>query len=152
MYVIVGSTFHSLNYHAVFSTKDRRPLIDKKWQGELHKYMAGTIVGLNGMPLCVGGVSDHVHLLFGLRATHCLADVIREIKKASSTWAHDVMKIEEFGWQEGYAAFSVSPTGRKSVSRYIEGQHVHHQRRSFRDELKRLLILAEIEFEDRYLD
>jgi len=148
----VGSTFLSLNYHAVFSTKDRRPLIDKEWQGELHKYMAGTIVGLNGTPLSIGGVADHVHLLFGLRATHCMADVIRDVKKASSTWMRDVMRIPIFAWQEGYAAFSVSPTGRKAVSRYIEGQEAHHRQRSFRDELKRLLILAEIEFEERYLD
>ena len=148
----MGSTFLSLNYHAVFSTKDRRPFIDAEWQSRLHEYMAGTIVGLQGVPQCIGGVSDHVHLLFGLKATHCLADVMRDIKKASSVWVHDVIKIPEFSWQEGYAAFTVSPTARDSVNGYIENQESHHRRKTFREELKELLILAEIEFEERFLD
>ena len=40
----------------------------------------------NGIAESVGGVSDHVHILVGLRATHCLADVLRELKSVSSGW------------------------------------------------------------------
>jgi hypothetical protein len=52
----------------------------------------------------VGGVADHVHLLVGLKATHCLADVLRELKKSSSVWVHEQIRVDEFAWQEGYAA------------------------------------------------
>ncbi len=148
----MGSTFVSLTYHAVFSTKDRQLSINKEWQARLHEYMAGTIFGLQGVPHNIGGVADHVHLLFGLKATHCLADVMRDIKKSSSAWIHDVLKVPDFAWQEGYAAFSVSPTARRSVSGYIGRQESHHRRLSFRDELKRLLMRAEIAFEERFLD
>jgi hypothetical protein len=71
----------------VCSTKDRRPLIRPAWRQRFHEYLGGTVRGLEGVPLQVGGVEDHVHLLFGLKTTHCLADFARELKKASSVWA-----------------------------------------------------------------
>src|SRR5262245_25418690 len=83
----MGSTFLSLHYHIVFSTKERRPLIKPMWRPRLHEYLGGAIRGLGGIPEIVGGVEDHVHLLAGLRATHRLADFMQELKKASSIWA-----------------------------------------------------------------
>src|ERR1700684_1347306 len=105
----MGSTFLSLHYHIVFSTKERRPLVRAEWRPRLHEYLGGTVRGLDGIAESVGGVEDHVHLLVGLRATHCLADFLRELKKASSAWIlknHDT----QFEWQDGYAAFTVSAT------------------------------------------
>jgi len=94
------STYLSLHYHLVFGTKDRMPLIEAAWRLRLHEYLCGTIRGLDGFPQEVGGVADHVHLLVGLKATHCLADVMRELKKASSAWVHDELGSLGFAWQE----------------------------------------------------
>ena len=80
----MSSTYLSLHYHVVFSTKGREPWIDSSWRDRLHEYLGGTIRGLGGVPESVGRVADHVHLLVGLKATHCLADFVRELKKASS--------------------------------------------------------------------
>jgi putative transposase len=85
----MGSTFLSLHYHIVFSTKERRPLLRDSWHTKMHEYLGGTARGLGGIPESVGGVADHVHLLVGLRATHCLADFIQELKKGSSVWAKE---------------------------------------------------------------
>jgi len=90
------STYLSLHYHLVFGTKDRRPLIRPEWQSRLHDYLGGTIRGLGGFPQAIGGIADHVYLLFGLKATHCLADVMRELKKASSVWVHDEIGDPQF--------------------------------------------------------
>lgn len=76
----MASTYLSLHYHMVFATKNREGVIAPQWRSRLHEYLAGTISGLGGFPQGVGGVSDHVHLLVGLKATHCLADVVRELK------------------------------------------------------------------------
>lgn len=146
------STYLSLHYHLVFSTKHRAPLIRDEWCERLHGYLGGTVDGLGGYPQQIGGVADHVHLLVGLKATHTLADFLRELKKASSTWVHDQIGSREFAWQEGYSAFTVSPTARESVKRYIANQAEHHRRIGFRDELMRLLQQAEIEYDPRYLD
>ena len=146
------STYLSLHYHLVFSTKDRQPLIEASWRSRLHEYLGGTIRGLGGFPQGTGGIADHVHLLVGLKATHCLADVMRELKKASSIWAHDELGVADFAWQEGYAAFTVSSTARDGVKRYIANQEQHHRKKSFREELVELLAKAEIEYDPRFLD
>ena len=80
------STHLSLHYHIVFGTKNHEPIIQPLWRGKLHAYLGGIIRTANGIAESVGGVSDHVHLLIGLRATHCLADVLRELKSVSSGW------------------------------------------------------------------
>jgi len=146
------STFLSLHYHIVFSTKSRAPYIKEAWRERLHEYLGGTVAGLGGFPQKTGGVADHVHLLVGLKATHCLADFMRELKKASSVWVHDVIGAPDFGWQEGYAGFTVSPTARDPVKEYIARQSEHHRIKPFRDELIEMLRRAEIEFDERFLD
>ena len=146
------STYLSLHYHLVFSTKNRAPLIAEPWMPRLHEYLGGTVRGLGGTSQGVGGVSEHVHLLVGLKATHCLADFLRELKKASSVWVHEEIHEAHFGWQDGYAAFTVGATSRDGVKRYIANQAEHHRVKPFREELRELLEKAEIEFEERYLD
>jgi hypothetical protein len=66
-----------------------------------------------------GGVSDHVHLRVGLRATHCLSDVVRELKSVSSRWVHETPGFGRFAWQEGYGAFPASQPQRVTLRRYI---------------------------------
>jgi Transposase IS200 like len=80
----MSSTYLSLHYHLVFSTKNREPFIAPDWRARPHEYLGGTVAGLGGFPQGTGGVDDHVHLLVGLKATHALADFMRELKKASS--------------------------------------------------------------------
>ena len=67
----------------------------------------------------------------------------------------DVLRKENFDrrftWQEGYAAFTVSPTATDSVRRYIATQEAHHRKYSFVDELRELLNAAGIEFDEKYL-
>jgi REP element-mobilizing transposase RayT len=146
------STYLSLHYHLVFSTKDRVPSIAAAILPRLHEYLGGTVRGLGGVSQGIGGVADHVHLLVGLKATHCLADFMRELKKASSVWMHDEIGALKFAWQEGYAAFTVSATARAAVQRYIANQAAHHRRRTFREELVELLRRAEVAYDEKYLD
>ena len=146
------STYLSLHYHLVFSTKNRLPFIEVAWRSRLYEYMGGTIRGLGGFPQGIGGVADHVHLLIGLKATHCLADVLRDIKKAASVWVHDEIRVRDFAWQEGYAAFTVSATARDAVKHYIANQEEHHRTKSFREELIGMLEKAGIEYDPKYLD
>jgi putative transposase len=146
------STFTSLDYHLVFSTKDRRPSIETNWRAKLHEYLGGTVNGLGGTAKGVGGTADHVHLPVGLRPTHTLSDFMRELKKATSVWVDEEIKVRSFAWQEGYGAFSVSPTARSKVRAYIANQEEHHRTKSFREEFVEFLQQAEILFEDKYLD
>jgi REP element-mobilizing transposase RayT len=148
----MASTYLSLHYHLVFATKYREATIAPEWRSRLHEYLGGTISGLGGFSQGVGGVTDHVHLLVGLKATHCLADVLREVKKASSKWVHEQIGLQTFVWQEGYAAFTVSAPARPAVQQYIANQEEHHRARSSRDELLDMLPKAGIEYDHQYFE
>ncbi|MDA8429783.1 MAG: IS200/IS605 family transposase [Geobacteraceae bacterium] len=145
------STHLSLHYHVVFSTKERHPLIDQAWRVRLHAYLGGVIRDLGGVPECVGGIADHVHLLIGLKATHRLCDVIREVKVSSSKWVHEAIGLREFAWQDGYGAFTVSENRREAIQLYIQNQEAHHQARRFQDEYLAFLRQAGVEFDERYV-
>jgi len=146
----MGSTYYSLHYHWICSTKERRRFIKPDWRGRLHEYFGGTVRGLDGIALKVGGVEDHVHALIGLKPVHCIADFTRELKKATSVWAaanHD----PEFQWQEGYSIFTVSASLMEKVSRYIERQEEHHRKLTFEEELRQLLEKHGVRYDPKYL-
>jgi hypothetical protein len=112
--------------------------------------MGGVIRGLGAVAEIVGGAEDHVHLLAGFKTTDAPADMVRELKKASSGWIaqrHDSL----FAWQEGYSIFSISWTHKTSVYRYIEQQEAHHRKNSFLDELRRLLNRNGVKYDPAYL-
>jgi REP element-mobilizing transposase RayT len=145
------STYTSLQYHLIFGTKHRQQMIHPKWRRRMHQYLGGTVRGLEGMPLKINGVSDHVQLLVGLKPTHRLCDFIRELKRSSSGWIHEEIGLKPFAWQEGYAAFSVGCRQRSRIAAYIENQEEHHRSQSFREELIGMLDEAEITFDPKYL-
>jgi putative transposase len=145
------STHLSLHYHVVFSTKDRTRIIRPEWIDRLHGYVGGILADLKGVAETVGGVDDHIHVLIGLRATHCLADVVRELKAGSSRWVHSEIGDQLFAWQEGYDAFTVSPTHREAVQHYIARQAEHHLKRSYQEEYLEFLRLGGVEYDERYL-
>jgi REP element-mobilizing transposase RayT len=147
----MSSTHLSLNYHIVFSTKNREPWIGASWREELHRYVGGCVRELDGVPLSVGGIADHAHLLVGLRATHSLARVVQDVKRASSQWVHKARHRAGFAWQEGYGAFTVSPCRIDGVRTYISTQAEHHRTKTFTEEYLELLRESKIEFDERYL-
>ena len=122
-------THLSLHYHIIFSTKERHASISDDWRNRLHAFIGGCIKTLGGVPEAVGGTRDHVHILIGLRATHRLADVVKEIKVASSKWIHEELNQKLFGWQNGYAAFTVSVLQIENVKNYILNQEMHHRKK-----------------------
>jgi putative transposase len=146
------STYTNLLYHIVFSTKDRIPLITDNLQEEVYKYIGGIIRNEGGIQLEVGGTSDHIHILAKLKPAVSVSEMLNRIKSNSSKWANEEkMQLRKFGWQEGYAAFSVSESQVPTVKQYIRGQKEHHRKQSFQEEFVALLERHGIEYDPRYL-
>ena len=124
--------------HLVFSTKNREPLISQQARPELFAYLGGTLNALDCPALAVGGVADHVHLLFVLSKNLGLSKVVEEVKKESSKWAKEKVH-PRFYWQGGYGAFSVSASNEAQVVAYIRNQEEHHREITFQDEIRRLM-------------
>jgi putative transposase len=141
----------SIHIHIIFSTKNRRPLLEAEWRGRLHAYLGGAVRNLEAVPVAIGGTADHIHLLLGLKSTHRVADVMRAIKRGSSNWLNDALDVRGFAWQSGYGAFSVSPSALDPVVRYIAQQELHHRRKTFQEEYLEFLNKSGVVFDERYL-
>ena len=100
----------------------------------------------------MGGTENHVHALIMFSKTETVAHVVEEMKRNSRRWIKTVSpKYEEFAWQGGYAAFSVSQSQVETVMAYIRNQVEHHQKQSFKDEYLDFLRLYKIEYDERYV-
>lgn len=139
--------------HLVFSTKERRPFLkDQTLREELHRYLGGILTNLECQPLIIGGVEDHVHLLFAHSRTATVADVVKELKRGSTVWLKTKSPVlSEFTWQGGYGVFSIGQSQVEDVRAYIAGQEEHHRKISFQEEFCRLLQRYEIAFDERYV-
>ncbi|MCC5915242.1 MAG: transposase [Balneolaceae bacterium] len=122
--------------HTTFSTKGRKPMICKSFQSGLHAYMAGLFKKVDCPALIINSVPDHIHILHRLSKNVAIADAIEHVKKYSSSWAKENGDNDEFYWQRGYGAFSVSSSGINSVRRYIARQEEHHKVFSYREEIE----------------
>lgn len=139
--------------HLVFSTKDRQPnLHDRTVREETHRYLGGICNRQNCPVLIVGGVADHVHLLCRLGRSISIADLVKELKRDSSKWVKTQAGMgDDFYWQNGYGAFSVSPSHVEALQSYIANQEEHHRTESFQDEYRRLLKTYGLEWDERYV-
>ena len=146
---------HSYNahyVHLVFSTKGRRASLTSEVRSELFPVLIGISRNVGTTPVRVGGWVDHAHLLLALSANSQVASIVRDLKSNSSRWIHERWRAKKhFAWQDGYAAFSVSPGRLGSVKRYIETQEAHHRHLSFRDEYLAFLDAAGIAYDERFV-
>jgi putative transposase len=147
----MAGTYTNLNFHLVFSTKERRQLITTNIEAELYKYIGGIVRNLDGHLLAANGMPDHIPLLVKLKPKVAISDIVRDIKANSSAWLNEQTKIYKFGWQDGYAAFTVSQSQIERVKGYIRNQKNRHKRMSFKEELLELLVRNHIEYDERYL-
>lgn len=136
----------------IFHVKSTSPTIEEGDLGRLHAYI-GKVVNTTGCHvLCVGGTSNHVHALVMFSKTETVAHLIEEMKRNSSRWLKTISpKYNDFAWQGGYGAFSVSQSQVDTVINYINNQAEHHKRQSFKDEYLEFLRLYKIEYDERYV-
>src|SRR5438046_5913487 len=95
--------------HVIFSTKDLLNLIRPKIEQRLWKFMTSVAMERKIQVLAMGGIENHIHALIAPPADMALAKAVQSIKGVSSKWMNDeFFPSREFGWQQRYAAFSVS--------------------------------------------
>ncbi|MCY2923909.1 MAG: IS200/IS605 family transposase [Planctomycetota bacterium] len=145
-------SYTALKYHVVFSTKDRRRLILPAMLPRLVEYVGGIARQRKASLLAANGPEDHLHLLVAMPADLAVSEFLREVKCVSSSWIHENFPHwHGLGWQDGYAAFTVSQSGVERVQEYIQNQQKHHKTLSFEEELKTMLTRHGIAFDERYV-
>lgn len=88
-------------------------------------------------------------MLIAVPAKRALSEVIRDLKANSSRWMSE--NGPAFSWQEGFGAFSVSPSQVPTVKQYIRGQAEHHRKRTFEEEFLLLLKKSGVPYDPQYV-
>jgi putative transposase len=148
------STYTQILYQVVFSTKHRNPQLIQPARTEVFKSMYGILTNKNCHVYRIGGIEDHIHLVFSLHPTIALANLIKDIKLGSISCIKENKLITNFvGWQEGYAAFTYSIDAKDNLIEYVKNQEEHHNnnKHTFIDELKSLLKDFKIDYDEKYL-
>jgi REP element-mobilizing transposase RayT len=134
-------------YHIVYATKERRPFLTQSWRADMYDYLGGTVRGLKGTALEIGGVEDHVHLLTSIPSTISVSEFMSKLKANSSNWGKH-RSGKPFGWQDGYSAFTVSESQTEGVRDYIRNQEAHQYKLTFAEELQLLLKKHNIPYDE----
>lgn len=147
----MASTLVKINVHLVFHVKSTGIKMREEDLGRVFSYIGGIIRNIGGAPIQIGGMADHVHILSSLPKTLSLADFVRTIKADSSKWIKTLDDYyQTFAWQEGYGAFSVSPSLMQNSISYIARQAEHHKKRTFIEEYKLFLDAYGIDYDERF--
>ena len=146
------NTYTQIHLHVVFSVQNRQSLIAESWKERLYQYISGIIKNNGHKMLAIGGMPDHIHILFGLRPSQSLSEIMKVVKGESAKWINQNGFISgKFSWQEGYGAFSYSKSHIPAVVNYILTQEKHHKKTSFIEEYKELLEKFGLEYQEQFL-
>ena len=146
------NTFSQIYIQIVFAVKGRENLIHKDWKDELYKYITGICTEHDQKLLAINGVSDHIHILIGLKPSMSLSDLVKIIKSNSSRFINEIKWIKgKFNWQQGYGAFSYAHSQLNAVIAYIENQEIHHYKKTFKEEYIDFLVKYHITYNENYL-
>ncbi len=141
-----------LYVHLIFSTKKREPFLDDEIRERVHGYLATVIRSVDSPYVVVGGVADHVHILFDMGKMHTPVEFVEQVKRESSKFVKTLgPQYRNFYWQRGYAMFSVSPTHLADAEKYVRNQEEHHRTKTFQEEFREFLERYNIEYEEQYV-
>lgn len=138
--------------YVIFHIKTTSPQVSKEHLPRLHAYVGQLVNSTGCNVICIGGTENHVHALLLLSSTVSVAHLLEEMKRNSSRWLKTVSPIyDNFSWQGGYAAFSVSQSVVDKTIEYINNQLEHHKKRTYREEYLEFLELYNIKYNERFV-
>ena len=147
----MASSLVKINIHLIFHIKAAGVDFRKEDLPRIFRYIGGMINGFGGIPIEIGGTTNHVHILTSLPPTVTLADYVRGIKANTSKWIKQLdTHYTQFAWQDGYGAFSVSPSLLDKTIHYIRNQEEHHKKRTYEEEYRMFLDAYGIKYDERY--
>ena len=103
----MAQSLSKLYIHLVFHIKTTSSPIREEDLSRVHAYI-GQLVDTTGCKVIqVGGIFDHVHILFLLSKDITISHVVEEVKRNSSRWIKGIdSSYRTFAWQNGYSSGS----------------------------------------------
>jgi putative transposase len=148
----MANTYTQIYLQFVFAVKGRQSLLRDNFREELHKFITGVVQNRKQKLIAINSVADHIHILVGFGTTITIADLMHDVKIASSNFINENhFTPGKFSWQKGYGAFSYSRSQLDRVVKYILNQQEHHRKKTFREEYTEFLEKYEIVYNPKYL-
>lgn len=85
----MANTYSQIYIQVVFAVAGRENLIAKPWRDDFYKYISGIAREKDQKLISIGGVEDHVHILFGIKPSISLSDLVRHVKANSSRFVNE---------------------------------------------------------------
>ncbi|HZL12303.1 MAG TPA: IS200/IS605 family transposase [Prolixibacteraceae bacterium] len=146
------ASYRQILYHLTFHTRNSEKVLHNSVNEELFKYIWGVMKNKNCKLFRINGTADHIHIVCDLHPSVALADLVKDIKVASSKWIKGKNIYPNFSnWAESYGAFTLSIREKDVIVKYVMNQQEHHKTESFREEFIRLLKENGIEFDEKHL-
>ena len=127
-------SFINIWIHAVWSTKNRKCLLQKEYSQHINDHIIENAKKKNILIDCVGGYLDHIHVLLRLKNDQTVSKILQLIKGESSHWINnqDFFR-EKFEWQKEYFAVSLGNENVNLVRYYIHNQYNRHRPISYQE-------------------
>jgi putative transposase len=116
----------------------REPLLLPEVEVRLFPYLVARAAQMGVYVYAINGWFDHVHLVVAIPPKHAVAEVVRQVKGASSHFLnHEVGLEQHFAWQRGYGALSIGERQRGIAEAYVARQKQHHAQQTLSARLER---------------
>jgi putative transposase len=103
----MANTYTQISIHLIFAVRNRESIIKPTFRDSLYKYIYGILHNQKQKLLAINGMTDHIHIFFGMNPDTHLSDLVRDIKRDSSKFINENKLCKfKFYWQEGYGGFS----------------------------------------------
>jgi putative transposase len=73
----MSKSYSKIWVHAVWSTKNRMPLIEPRMEQKLFVFLREELKKMGCMVSIVNGMPNHVHCLFGINPQKSITDIIK---------------------------------------------------------------------------
>ena len=131
--------FWKLYYHLVWGTKNRQPFLTPIVEQNLYPLLVQRAAEMGVFVYAVNGWWDHVHLVTAVPPKLAIAQVVKDLKGASSHFINTRNILDDhFQWQRGYGVFSLGEKQRPFAEAYVNNQKQHHEKQTANAWLERM--------------
>lgn len=119
---------YSLQYHLIWCTKYRKPVLDDELGDELKQYIQNTMETLAGNIIAIEVMPDHIHLLIDISPQLYIPDMVKILKGNTARWLfmnHPELKSRLHKghlWNPSYCILTVSERTQEQIKEYILSQ------------------------------
>lgn len=115
-----------LNYHVVWSTKNREILIDSETGKIIARSIRTTINAMKSIPHAIECADDHVHVAVSIPPSVLISDLVARMKGAFSHAVNQAFTGRSFRWQAEYGILSFGDKALPDVVAYVTSQMERH--------------------------